>query len=172
MGVMNNNGDSVGDRCVYACPPPRRIAPRLYPMTCISRSCVPLPNGVSSTLQCTFWAILTPACIQPLCVHGDRELLQGVVAIGIHGIRWCDLPLVPRRKKTSPAAGDSRPDNPRFQTWNEAFNRAITDDLRFFIEYVNRDGEISGRVITPKSIHLMTKRPKVVVHQGAMPSPQ
>ncbi len=58
-------------------------------------------------------------------------------------------------RKESPAAGDSRPDNPRFQTWNEAFNRAITDDLRFFIEYVNRDGEISERVITPKSIHLM-----------------
>ena len=58
-------------------------------------------------------------------------------------------------RKELPAAGDSRPDNPRFQTWNEAFNRAITDDLRFFIEYVNRDGEISGRVITPKSIHLM-----------------
>lgn len=58
-------------------------------------------------------------------------------------------------RKASPAAGDSRPDNPRFQTWDEAFNRAITHDLRFFIEYVNRDGEISERVITPKSIHLM-----------------
>lgn len=58
-------------------------------------------------------------------------------------------------RKESPAAGDSRPDNPRFQSWDEAFNRAITDDLWFFIEYVNRDGEVSERVITPKSIHLM-----------------
>jgi hypothetical protein len=52
-------------------------------------------------------------------------------------------------------ARDSRPDNPRFPSWEEAFNRPIGDDLRFFIEYVNRDGEITKREITPTSIHLM-----------------
>lgn len=53
----------------------------------------------------------------------------------------------------------SRPDNPRFQTWDEAFKRPITDDLRFFIENMGRDGEIIEREITPKSLHLMRGQP-------------
>ncbi|MGI0525744.1 WYL domain-containing protein [Rhizobium giardinii] len=61
-------------------------------------------------------------------------------------------------RRGSPAC-DSRPDNPRFQTWDEAFNRPIGDDLRFLIKYVNRDGEITKRVIAPTSIHLMRGQP-------------
>jgi hypothetical protein len=45
------------------------------------------------------------------------------------------------------------------ETWEEAFNRPVTDKLLFRIEYADRDGVITERTIEPKSIHLITNSP-------------
>ncbi|MGF9691439.1 WYL domain-containing protein [Rhizobium sp. 0TCS1.26] len=58
---------------------------------------------------------------------------------------------------------ESRPDNVRFPTWDEAFNRQVTDEIRFRIEYADNDGVVSEREITPLSIHLRRGQPDVYI---------
>lgn len=57
----------------------------------------------------------------------------------------------------------TRPDNPRFKTWDDAMNRPIGDDERFSIEYADYNGEITERIITPKMIHLMGGRSEIYI---------
>ncbi|WGD31207.1 WYL domain-containing protein [Ancylobacter sp. WKF20] len=57
---------------------------------------------------------------------------------------------------------DSRPDNGK--TWDEVFNRPVTDPLRFEIEYQDRDGVVTTRTIRPLSIHLIRYEPWIYIH--------
>lgn len=61
---------------------------------------------------------------------------------------------------------DSRPDNPRFATWEEAMNRKVTDDLLFWIRYCDGAGAETEREIIPKMIRLQAGRSevKIVAH--------
>ncbi|MBX3597322.1 MAG: hypothetical protein KF874_07105 [Rhizobiaceae bacterium] len=57
-------------------------------------------------------------------------------------------------------ASDERPaswgSKPRFyENWDAAFNRDITDEQRFWIEYSDENGEVTEREIRPISIHLI-----------------
>lgn len=58
---------------------------------------------------------------------------------------------------------ESRPENPRFPTWDAAFNRTVTDELRFLIEYADGNGEVTEREITPISIHLIRGSPDLYI---------
>lgn len=64
---------------------------------------------------------------------------------------------------TSVESGPSKPDNPRFATWEEAMNRPITDDLRFLIEYQDANGVVTEREIRPLRIELKANRPEVTI---------
>ena len=58
---------------------------------------------------------------------------------------------------------NSLPDNDRFATWDDAFNRRIKDKQEFAIEYVDRDGVITNRTIRPLSIHLIRNSPELYI---------
>ncbi len=58
---------------------------------------------------------------------------------------------------------NDRPEGDRFASWDEAFNRPITDVLSFKIEYVDRDGTLTERIIEPRSIHLLRSRPDLYI---------
>jgi hypothetical protein len=58
---------------------------------------------------------------------------------------------------------NDRPDNPRFPTWDAAFNRLISDELRFLIEYADSNGEVTKREISPKSIHLLRGKDELYI---------
>jgi|GEM_PF-4975462 len=58
---------------------------------------------------------------------------------------------------------ESKPDNPRFATWEEAMNRRVTDRLRFAIEYADTDGIVTERVIVPHMIRLTAHEPEVLI---------
>ena len=47
------------------------------------------------------------------------------------------------RQGRPPDDPNSLPDNERFKTWDEAFNRRIKDELEFSIEYIDRDSVIT-----------------------------
>lgn len=57
----------------------------------------------------------------------------------------------------------TKPDNPRFATWEEALNRAVSGNHLFRIEYADADGVVSQRDITPKSIHLIRGQPDLLI---------
>ena len=56
-----------------------------------------------------------------------------------------------------------KPTDSRFASWEEAFNRPITDGLRLHIEYADKDGVITERAIRPVSFHLTPKRKEVYI---------
>lgn len=56
---------------------------------------------------------------------------------------------------------DDRPNSA--ESWEAVYNRAVTDTLRFDIEYADDDGIVSQRTITPKSIHLVRHEPWVYI---------
>lgn len=56
---------------------------------------------------------------------------------------------------------DDRPNSAA--SWEEVYNRPITDQLHFEIEYADEDGVVTERVITPKSIHLVRHEPWVYI---------
>jgi hypothetical protein len=58
---------------------------------------------------------------------------------------------------------NDRPEGGKFATWEEAFNRRITDKLDFLIEYADRDGVVTERRIEPRSIHLIRNRPELYI---------
>lgn len=87
-------------------------------------------------------------------------MIVGVVSFFSARQRARDAQSIPARRTTS-ARPETRPDNPRFPTWDAAMNRVVTDDLRFNIEYSDRDGVVTEREITPKSIHLQPGEPAV-----------
>lgn len=68
-----------------------------------------------------------------------------------------------KKYQPNPLDTSSRPDNPKFATWDEAMNRPITDDLQFMIEYVDSDGEITERMIKPLVIHLMAGKTTIYI---------
>ncbi|MDI6025628.1 hypothetical protein QBK99_05345 [Corticibacterium sp. UT-5YL-CI-8] len=59
--------------------------------------------------------------------------------------------------------GVDRPDNPKYNTWEEAMNRSVTDDLRFLIEYSDAAGVVTEREINPTMIKLTAHRPEVKI---------
>lgn len=61
------------------------------------------------------------------------------------------------------AGEDDVPDNPRFATWEEAINRPVTDDLRFQIEYADKNGEVTEREIEPRMIHPIPHAPEITI---------
>lgn len=68
-----------------------------------------------------------------------------------------------RTESRTRALTSSKPDDPRFATWEEAMNRPVTDDLHFWIEYQDRDGVITEREIRPKMIRLQAHQPDVLI---------
>lgn len=72
-----------------------------------------------------------------------------------------DRPLFTVTVTSRVISGDSRPDNPRFATWEEAMNRPVTDALRFRIEYCDADGVVTEREIAPIAIKLRANEPAV-----------
>lgn len=93
-------------------------------------------------------------------------LLGGFVLCGYAAIAKLGHVIKRRTKKTinaepwrkyqpDPLDTSSRPENPKFATWDEAMNRPVTNDLRFMIEYADADGVITERVIKPLGIHQM-----------------
>ena len=50
-----------------------------------------------------------------------------------------------------------------YNSWEEAFNRPVTDDLRFKIEYVDSDGVVTTREIRPISIHLLRGKAELYI---------
>lgn len=64
-----------------------------------------------------------------------------------------------RARQNIPDDPNDRPDGRQFASWDEAYNRPITDNLRFRIEYEDMSGTVTFREITPIMIHLMSQDP-------------
>lgn len=56
-----------------------------------------------------------------------------------------------------------RPDNLEFVTPGEATNHRITDNIQFMIEYVDRDGVITERVIEPLNIYRIAGKATIYI---------
>ncbi|AVO37372.1 WYL domain-containing protein [Pukyongiella litopenaei] len=68
---------------------------------------------------------------------------------------WYHQPWIEAQKWTETA---DPPQNGNYATWDEALNRPVTDDIRFEIEYADREGEITNRTIRPEMIHIAGDR--------------
>ena len=68
-----------------------------------------------------------------------------------------------RNRQYDPTILDDGPSGDRFANWDEAFNRAISDDLTFAIEYADREGVVTEREISPTSIHLIRFEPVIYI---------
>lgn len=58
---------------------------------------------------------------------------------------------------------NDKPEGERFETWEEAFNRQISDKLEFMIEYADFHGVVTERNIEPISIHLIRESPDLYI---------
>lgn len=55
------------------------------------------------------------------------------------------------------------------ETWDEVYNRPVTDDLCFAIEYADSDGVVTEREIRPISIHLVRNEAFVYIKAHCSP---